>query len=464
MNSMREQLDARPMSGYQWMVVALATFLMGLDGYDVQAMAFTANAVSNDMGLTGTELGLLLSGGLIGMALGAMFVGPFADRFGRRKMLLVALIINCAGLFLSATATTMPELMTWRIITGLGVGGILASGTVLVSEYSNAKYRGLALSIYAAGYPVIATIGGLLAVPLISTFGWQAVFLLGGILTVFAIILVAVAMPESLEFLAVQRKRGVASADAAAERIAQRLAVPSDLPAAPAEDAAGEPQPKNSYAALFSPQNLRNTLFLWVVFFIVMFAFYFANTWTPQLLTEVGFTPEEGIMGGVMLMLGGAVGAVLYGVFTAKWDPRAVLAVFATLSGVMFIVFITSTNVYALALITGVGLGMIVNGCISGLYTLAPMTYSPKLRSTGVGAALGVGRCGAILAPIIVGTLLDAGWTPTSLYTGAGLLILVAAAAGLMLRLKMPRKAPAEHTAAPAAAPEEAAPLTGSRR
>ncbi|WP_211358978.1 MFS transporter [Nesterenkonia populi] len=462
MNSMREQLDARPMSRYQWLIVALATFLMGLDGYDVQAMAFTANAVSHDMGLTSTELGLLLSGGLIGMALGAMFVGPFADRFGRRKMLLAALIINCAGLFLSATATSMPELMTWRIITGLGVGGILASGTVLVSEYSNAKYRGLSLSIYAAGYPVIATVGGLLAVPLIQNFGWQSVFLLGGILTVAAIALVAAAMPESLEFLAVQSRRGAGSADQTAARIAERLGLRADLADSPAAQEEEQAQPQNSYAALFSSQNLRNTLFLWAVFFIVMFAFYFANTWTPQLLTEVGFTAEEGIMGGVMLMLGGAVGAVLYGVFTAKWDPRAVLAVFATLSGVMFIVFISSTNVYALALITGVGLGMIVNGCISGLYTLAPMTYSPKLRSTGVGAALGVGRCGAILAPIIVGTLLDSGWTPTALYTGAGLLILLAAGAGLMLRLKMPRKAP--NAEAPAAQkPEQPAPTVSSR-
>ncbi|WP_246836254.1 MFS transporter [Nesterenkonia sp. NBAIMH1] len=339
----------------------------------------------------------------------------------------------------------MPELMLWRVITGLGVGGILASGTVLVSEYSNAKHRGLALSIYAAGYPVIATMGGLMAMPLIQSFGWQSVFVLGGALTVAAIVLTAAAMPESLEFLAVQKSRGIAGADAAAERIAAGLGLQADSTSSlSAADQGGAEEGGSSYAALLSPQNRRNTLFLWAVFFIVMFAFYFANTWTPQLLTEVGFTPEEGIMGGVMLMLGGAVGAVLYGVCTATWDPRAVLAVFAALSGTMFVVFIASTNVYALALITGVGLGMIVNGCISGLYTLAPMTYSPTLRSTGVGAALGVGRCGAILAPTIVGGLLDSGWTPAALYTGVGLLILFAAGAGLMLRLEMPQRAP-EH-------------------
>lgn len=447
MLSIREHIDTRPMGFHQWLIVALATLLMGLDGYDVQAMAFTANAVTNDFGLTSTELGLLLAGGLIGMALGAAFVGPFADRFGRRKMLLIALIINCAGLFLSATASSMSELMLWRVLTGLGVGGILASGTVLVSEYSNRKYRGLALSIYAAGYPVIASIGGMLSIPLIQNFGWQSVFLLGGILTVVSIVLVWAKMPESLDFLAVKSLReGSEAPRREAAEIALRLGLDQTAPltheaeqqTSPAQGDGGH---GNSYLALFSPANLRNTLMLWAVFFIIMFGFYFANTWTPQLLTQVGFTAEEGIIGGVMLMLGGTVGAVLYGVFTARWDARKVLAVFACISAVMFVVFISSTSVYALALVTGVGLGMIINGCISGLYTLAPMTYSPRLRSTGVGAALGVGRCGAILAPIIVGSLLDVGWTPAALYTGAGFVVLLAAGAALTLRLHLSQQA-----------------------
>ena len=353
MLSIREHIDTRPMGFHQWLIVALATLLMGLDGYDVQAMAFTANAVTNDFGLTSTELGLLLAGGLIGMALGAAFVGPFADRFGRRKMLLIALIINCAGLFLSATASSMPELMLWRVVTGLGVGGILASGTVLVSEYSNRKYRGLALSIYAAGYPVIASIGGMLSIPLIQNFGWQSVFLLGGILTVASIVLVWAKMPESLDFLAVKSLReGSEAPQSEAAEIARRLglgdtALLTHDAGQQASDGQGDDGPRNSYLALFSPANLRNTLMLWAVFFIIMFGFYFANTWTPQLLTQVGFTAEEGIIGGVMLMLGGTVGAVLYGVFTARWDARKVLAVFACISAVMFVVFISSTSASA---------------------------------------------------------------------------------------------------------------------
>lgn len=446
--SLRESIDSRPMSRYQWFVVALATVLMGLDGYDVQAMAFTANPVSTDLDLTGTELGLLLSGGLIGMALGAIWVGPFADRFGRRRMLMIAMIINAAGLFLSASASSMPELMTWRVITGLGVGGILTSGTVLVSEYSNAKYRGLCMSIYAAGYPVGATLGGLAAIPLIGNFGWEAVFLLGGAVTVLAVIFVWLKMPESLDFLGARATSAQAAGDGSeqrrAEDIAARMGItgPVVLENYDSSDAEVPGSSKNSYAALFSRENRRGTLLLWAMFCIVMFGFYFANTWTPQLLTEVGFSTEEGIFGGIMLMIGGTIGAVLYGVFASRWDVRRVQALFALGSGVMFIVFINATAWLPAALVAGVLLGMIINGCISGIYTIAPMTYAPRLRSTGVGVALGVGRTGAIVAPIAVGALLDLGATPASLYTGAG--IVVALAAVVVLRIPLHQRTASE--------------------
>ncbi|WP_218222147.1 MFS transporter [Nesterenkonia sp. Act20] len=439
--SLRETIDSRPMSRYQWFVVALATALMGLDGYDVQAMAFTANPVSEALELSGTQLGLLLSGGLIGMAIGAIWVGPFADRFGRRRMLMIAMIINAAGLFLSATASSMPELMIWRVITGLGVGGILTSGTVLVSEYSNAKHRGLCMSIYAAGYPVGATLGGLAAIPLIGTLGWQSVFVLGGLVTVVAVVFVGLKMPESLDFLAARSVSTQASDDGAEQRraevIASRMGIsgPVTLENYDEDSRTTAGASRNSYAQLLSPENRRSTLLLWAMFFIVMFGFYFANTWTPQLLTEVGFSTEEGIFGGIMLMIGGTIGAVLYGVFASRWDVRRVQAVFAVASGVMFIVFISSTSWLPAALVAGVLLGLIINGCISGIYTIAPMTYTPRLRSTGVGVALGVGRTGAILAPIAVGALLDLGATPGILYIGAGVIVALAAVVVLPITL-----------------------------
>lgn len=255
-------------------------------------------------------------------------------------------------------------------------------------------------------------------------------------------------MPESLDFLGARATSAQAAGDGSeqrrAEDIAARMGItgPVVLENYDSSDAEVPGSSKNSYAALFSRENRRGTLLLWAMFFIVMFGFYFANTWTPQLLTEVGFSTEEGIFGGIMLMIGGTIGAVLYGAFASRWDVRRVQALFALGSGVMFIVFINATAWLPAALVAGVLLGMIINGCISGIYTIAPMTYAPRLRSTGVGVALGVGRTGAIVAPIAVGALLDLGATPASLYTGAG--IVVALAAVVVLRIPLHQRTASE--------------------
>ena len=204
----RQSIDTSKMSLYQWGIVAIATFLNALDGYDVLAMAFTATSVTAEFGLSGSQLGWLLSTGLIGMAVGALAFGPMADRYGRRRLLLVALTVNALGLFLSATAGSAFHLGMWRVVTGLGIGGILATVTVITSEYSNKRYRGLAISIFTAGYGVGATLGGMGATQLIPAFGWRSVFLTGGLLTVVAGVLVAALLPESVDYLRTRQNDG----------------------------------------------------------------------------------------------------------------------------------------------------------------------------------------------------------------------------------------------------------------
>lgn len=144
---LRQRIDTSTMSGYQWLIIGLCTFLNALDGYDVLAISFTSNAVTEEFNLTGTELGVVMSAALFGMAVGALTLGPVADRIGRRPMTILALIVNGAGLFLSTTANSAAELGVWRVVTGLGIGGILVGTNVLSSEYASRKHRGLAISI-----------------------------------------------------------------------------------------------------------------------------------------------------------------------------------------------------------------------------------------------------------------------------------------------------------------------------
>lgn len=430
--TLREKIDRRPMKARQWVIIGVAVLLMMTEGYDVQAMAFSSSSVMEDLDLNGSQLGMLLSAGLIGMAIGTAGVGPFADRYGRRPVLLASIVVNALGLFLTATADSMGEVLIWRLLTGLGIGGIMTSGIVLVSEYANAKYRPLALSVYSAGFPIGATFGGLAAVPVIQNFGWQGVFNLGGFITLAVFAGVAVFIPESLDHLATRFRNGSEKAHSRATTIARRLKVEGPVVLGTAENTT---RPRQGYGALFSRENVRGTVLLWVMYFLVMSSFYFASSWTPRLLVEIGLTAEQGIWGGLVIMAGGLVGNVLYGFCAARWDPRRVMVAFAIMSAAMMVAFATTTSTLVLALGIGLMLGVFINGCMAALYTIAPMSYTSELRSTGVGMAMGIGRCGSILAPILVGGLLDIGWAPIAMYvTFAVVLVIVSGIAPTLPR------------------------------
>ncbi|MEA5455592.1 MFS transporter [Sinomonas sp. JGH33] len=435
----RARIEASPMRAGQWTVVVLCTLLNAVDGFDVLAMAFTSARVSKDFGLNGSQLGLLLSAGLVGMALGSLLIGPIADRTGRRPMLLVSVGTSAAGMLLSATAVGAVPLGLWRVVTGLGVGGILACTNVLVSEFSSKRSRSLAISIVTAGYGVGATLGGGAAVWLQAQFGWHSVFLGGGLVTLVLLALTFGFAPESVDFLVTRRPRGH---EAKLERLARRLrladgAVAEESPTT-TPLASGAP-PRNPLVRLFDVANRRTTLVVWLAFFAVMFGFYFVNSWTPKLLVTAGMTESQGVVGGLTLTLGGTVGSVLFGAFAARWASRSVMIWFTVLGALATAVFISAAGILALAFSVGVVLGALINGCIAGLYVITPSVYPTAIRSTGVGWGIGIGRAGAILAPTATGALLDAGWTPAGLYLGVGVVVLVAAAAVFFL----PRPAPA---------------------
>ena len=431
----RQAIDTTAMSKYQWYIVALATFLNALDGYDVLALAFTANPVTEEFGLSGSQLGLLLSSGLIGMALGSLVLGPLADRLGRRRILILALAINFFGLALSATAGSAAQLGLWRVITGIGIGGILATVTVITSEYSNNRNRGMAVSIYSAGYGLGATLVGLLAAQLIPTLGWRSVFITGAAATVLGLILVLFTIPESVDYLRIKRPAG---AEEKAQKIARRLGKDENvgLGAITAENSTN-----TRLVDLLTGPYRSTTLKLWAAFFFIMFGFYFANSWTPKLLVETGMSQNQGIIGGLMLTLGGTFGSLIYGALTTKFHARHTLMVFTVLSAITLVIFITTTSIPALAFGSGVLVGMLINGCVAGLYTVTPASYPSALRTSGVGWGIGVGRFGAIFAPITVGALLDAGWSPLYLYAGVAVVVVLAAIALIGIRPMLGEKA-----------------------
>lgn len=439
--TLRERIDAAPMSPYQWLIVGLCVLLNCLDGFDVLAMAFTAAPVGEEFGLGGAEIGVLLSAGLVGMAVGSLALAPFADVVGRRPVILASLALASVGMFGGALSDSAWTLGASRVVTGLGVGGILACTNVIVSEYSSRRSRGLAIGLYTAGYGIGATVGGLVAASLVGELGWRAVFLTGGILSGAVLLVLALLLPESVDFLLTRRSS--ASVDRLS-RIASRLRQPAmsadEVDAAAAtRPVRGRPHP----GRLLVGDLARPTVLVWIAFFTTMYGFYFVNSWTPQLLVEAGLSAEQGISGGIALALGGTVGSVLYGWVAGRVDPRLTLMVFTVAAAVTMVVFITTTALLTLALVIGLVVGALINGCIAGLYTITPAQYDVELRSTGMGWGIGIGRIGAILAPLVTGRLLDSGATPTVLY-GVAAAVVVVAALALMAMGPVGRRQPVQ--------------------
>ena len=435
---LKQRLDNDPMGRFQYLAIGICIVLNMIDGFDVLVMAFTASSVSAEWNLNGAQVGLLLSAGLFGMAAGSLFIAPWADRFGRRPLILLCLTLSGIGMLLSAMSQSPLQLALLRGLTGLGIGGILASSNVIASEYASKRWRGLAVSLQSTGYALGATLGGLLAVWLLGHWGWRSVFLFGGIVTVLVIPLVLLWLPESLDFLLARRP---ANALARVNRLAVRLGQPAlaHLPT----PAAREPGAARGFRQLLAPAMRRTTLVIWLLFFLVMFGFYFVMSWTPKLLVAAGLSAQQGITGGVLLSVGGILGAALIGGLALRWPLTRVLALFMLITAALLVLFVVNGASVSAALALGLLIGLFSNGCVAGLYALSPVVYDASVRATGVGWGIGIGRMGAILSPTVAGVLLDGGWQPLHLY-GVFASVFVLAAACLLLLRPMTKPASAQ--------------------
>ncbi|GAA2425665.1 MFS transporter [Streptomyces macrosporus] len=418
------------MSRFQWRVVVVCILLNVLDGFDVLVMSFTGKAVSAEWELTSAQLGLLLSAGLVGMALGAIAVAPWADRVGRRPIVLGCLVLAAAGMLLSSASQSAVQLGTLRVLTGVGIGGVLACSNVLSGEYASHRWRGLAVSLNSTGYAIGATLGGLLAVGLVDRFGWRSVFLAGGLATALAVPLAWATLPESLDFLLTRRPKG------ALERVnalARRMGQPalSELPETTDRSSASLTA---GFRRLLDGALRRSTVLLWSAFFLAMSGFYVITSWTPTLLAEAGLSSTQSLTGGTLLNLGGIFGAAALGALAARFRLRHVLAGYLVVTAVLLSGFIVSTSVLWAALALGALIGVFVNGCVAGLYALNPVVYDASVRATGIGCALAVGRIGSIVAPTAAGAMLDAGWSPQSLYLVVGAIFVATGVLVLAMR------------------------------
>lgn len=428
-SALKNHLDTATMTRYQWRIIAVCVLLYVIDGFDILVMAFTAHAISQSWALSGSQIGVLISCGLGGAAVGSFFVAPFGDIVGRRTVILVSLAIASLCMLLSAWATSAVELGCLRFLTGICIGGVLTNCNVLTCEYASLKWKSLAICLLSTGYAVGATFGGLLAMALQKRFGWEVVFLIGGLMTLCSLAIAVVALPESLYFLVNRTPRGYL-------RNLQRIEQAMQL--APAAWVTSEPlaaAPAKARAKdVFKGQIGVATVLLWVALFCLMFGFYYLLTWTPKVLTDSGLTNEQGISAGVVINFGAMFGTLLFGVLGARFRIKYLQIFFLLATAALVVAFGLSLGNLNLALGLGLALGIFGVGATAGLHALAPLIYHATHRATGVGLAIGIGRVGSMSSPIVAGVMLDHGYTPTTLFFLVGLILGGSALAVMLMK------------------------------
>ncbi|MDT8333201.1 MFS transporter [Roseomonas gilardii] len=416
-----QRVRERDMTPFQMLVVGICIFINLLDGFDVLAMAFTAPAIAKEWGLKPTELGILFSAGLAGMATGSVLLSPLADRYGRRASVLLCLTLMTIGMLLSAMSQGTTHLLILRFVTGLGIGGVLPGINTLIAEYASRKRRDLCIGLMTMGYAVGATIGGIMAVFLISNFGWHYVFLVGGILSALTAVLVALVMPESIDFMLARRPP---DALGQVNQVLSRLRLPPlvELPAVTTDR-----RHRTEFGTILSGGMRRITFLVCASFFLAMMTFYFLLNWTPKILFDLGLSMEGGISGAVLMNVAGVVGGVLLGWGTNRFGLARLTIAYMTLCFVSVVVFgVLPTSAFAL-LCGAFAIGFFMNGVIVGLYALVPTVYPPAVRATGAGLALGCGRLGATVGPLLAGLLIAGGWSHLAYFTVMALPMLLAA-------------------------------------
>jgi AAHS family 4-hydroxybenzoate transporter-like MFS transporter len=428
-----EAIEQAPFGGLQLLILVLCAWIALLDGFDTQAIAYVAPVIAEQWGIAMSGFGPIFGAGLAGLTVGAFILSPAADRFGRKNVILLSVLLFGIFAVITARATTLNELLIYRFLTGLGLGGAMPNIIALTSEYAPKRMRAILIAIMFCGFPLGSTIGGVISTPLISSFGWQSVFLLGGILPLVTLIALFIWLPESIRFLVA---RGVT--DKSVARLLARLNPAIRQNAESRYVIHGPPAVGFPVTKLFQEGRGPMTALLWVAFFMNLLVMYFLVNWMPSLLKASGLPLNVAILSTAVLNAGGVVGAIVLGRFVDRLDPYLVLGS-AYSASALFIagIAIGSSNVWTLMISTFLA-GFGVVGAQIGMNALAAGLYPTAIRSTGVGWALGVGRIGSIIGPVAGGILLGNGWNAQSIVLTAAVPALLAGLAVFALRRREP--------------------------
>ncbi|WP_158008775.1 MFS transporter [Rhizobium sp. AC27/96] len=404
-------IDAEPIGARQWAIIALCAGVALLDGMDVQSIGLAAAGIGAELNIAPTSFGAVFSSALAGLALGALFLGPLADRVGRKRVLIGSTLMF--GLFTLATASSQffSQLLAYRFLTGIGLGGAMPSFIALASEYVPSPRRAAIVSLVWAGFPLGGVVSGLLGAHLIPTYGWHSIFWVGGLLPIALAVALAVLMPESVAWL-INNRRGE-------QRIASVMTwiFPRHNFGAVREFLYSKAADRStSVSELFSEGRGPGTILFWIAFFFVFMILVTNSAWTPLLLKSQDIPVQQSSLAMAVYNFGSIFGSAGAGYLMTRFRPKIVLAVSIIGGAVAYAAVGLIAPMFSGVFIAEALFGLLMGCGSSGLIGLGAVYYPSTIRSTGVGWATAAGRLGSFCGPLLIGFFVTATFSPPAIF------------------------------------------------
>lgn len=415
-------IDQAKFSGFHFKVVAWCLLIILFDGYDLAINGVVLPLLMEEWGLSAMQAGMLASTALAGMMFGAMIFGSLADKIGRKKVIMICIVLFSGLTFAGGFASNPTEFGILRFLAGLGIGGVMPNLVALTSEYAPQKMRSTLVTTMFSGYAVGGVMAALLGSWFTPSFGWEIMFFIAGI-PLLLLPVIWKFLPESLTFIV--QKNDQAEARKIVRQLEPSITVQEtttfELNKVDVVESA-------SVVSLFRRGRMVNTLLFWTAFFTCLLTMYALSSWLPKLMMAAGYSMDNSLMFMMVMNVGAVVGIVGGGILADRFHLKPVLMFLGVMGAIVMSLMGFQSNQFLLYILVFLA-GAASIGSQMLLYSYVAQFYPLAVRSTGIGWSSAVGRMGAIIGPILIGGLLGMSLPAYINFIAVGMPVLICAIA-----------------------------------